>query len=143
MGFNSAFKGLKWKLSISVRRGVDWINLAEDKEKRRALLNKVMALRVPYNARNFLTSSGPVSFQERRFFMKLVNSVSYLVNYRVLISPWPDREGNKLGRMSGTRATSTTSRSKLSSSFFPARQGAEGNSHHSERNISLFPSCSG
>ena len=24
--------------------------------------------------------------------------------------------------------------------FFPARQGAEGNSHHSDRNISLFPS---
>ena len=27
--------------------------------------------------------------------------------------------------------------------FFPARQGAEGNSRHSDRNISLFPSCSG
>ena len=28
-------------------------------------------------------------------------------------------------------------------SFFPARQGAEGNSRHSDRNISLFPSWSG
>jgi len=27
--------------------------------------------------------------------------------------------------------------------FSPARQGAEGNSRHSERNISLFPSWSG
>jgi len=27
--------------------------------------------------------------------------------------------------------------------FFLARQGAEGNSHHSDRNISLFPSWSG
>jgi len=27
--------------------------------------------------------------------------------------------------------------------FFPARQGAEENSHHSDRNISLFPSWSG
>jgi len=27
--------------------------------------------------------------------------------------------------------------------FFSARQGAEGNSHHSDRNISLFPSWSG
>jgi len=44
---------------------------------------------------------------------------------------------------SGTRAISTTSRHELSSSFFPARQGAEGNSHLSERNISLFPSWSG
>jgi len=26
---------------------------------------------------------------------------------------------------------------------FPARQGAEGNSRHSDRNISLFPSWSG
>jgi len=35
-----------------------------------------------------------------------------------------------------TRAISTTSRRELSSSFlFPARQGAEGNSRHSDRNI--------
>jgi len=35
-----------------------------------------------------------------------------------------------------TRAISTTSRRELSSSFFfPARQGEEGNSRHSERNI--------
>jgi len=27
--------------------------------------------------------------------------------------------------------------------FFPARQGSEGNSRHSDRNISLFPSWSG
>jgi len=36
----------------------------------------------------------------------------------VLISPYPDQEGNKLGSMSGTRAISTTSRRELSSSFF-------------------------
>jgi len=35
----------------------------------------------------------------------------------VLVSPYPDQEGNKLGSMSGTRAISTTSRRKLSSSF--------------------------
>ena len=43
--------------------------------------------------------------------------------------------------MSGTRAISTTSRRELSSSFFPpppARQDAEGNSRHSDRNITLF-----
>ena len=35
-----------------------------------------------------------------------------------------------------TRAISTTSRRELSlSQFFPARQGAEGNSHHSDRKI--------
>jgi len=42
---------------------------------------------------------------------------------RVLISPYPDQEGNKLRSMSGTRTNSTTSWCELSSSFFPARQG--------------------
>ena len=56
----------------------------------------------------------------------------------VLISPYPHHEGNKLGSMSGTRAISTTSRRELSSSFFPARQSAEGNLRHSDRNINLF-----
>jgi len=36
----------------------------------------------------------------------------------VLISPYPDQEGKKLGSMSGTRAVSTTSRRELLSSFF-------------------------
>ena len=46
--------------------------------------------------------------------------------------------------MLGTRAISTTSRRELSSSFFfPARQGAEGNSRSSDRNNGLFPSWSG
>jgi len=57
----------------------------------------------------------------------------------VLTSPYPDQERNKLGTMSGTRAISTTSRRKLSTSFFfPARQGAVGNSRHSDRNIRFF-----
>ena len=61
----------------------------------------------------------------------------------VLISPYSDQEGNKLGSMSGTR-TISTSRRELSSSFlFPARLGAERNSRHSDRNIIMFPSWSG
>jgi len=62
----------------------------------------------------------------------------------VLLRSWPDQEGNKLGSTKGTRAISTTSRRELSSSFFfsPARQGAEENSRHSDRNIRLFPSWS-
>ena len=59
-------------------------------------------------------------------------------NTGVLISPQPDQEGNKLGNMSGTHAISTTSRRELSSIFFfPAMQGAEGNSRHSDRNLEL------
>jgi len=36
--------------------GMDWIKLALDRDRRRALVNAVMNLRVPYNAGNFLTS---------------------------------------------------------------------------------------
>ena len=42
----------------------------------------------------------------------------------MLISPYPDQEGNKLGSMAVTRAVSTISRRELSSSiFFSPLQG--------------------
>jgi hypothetical protein len=36
--------------------GIDWIEVAQDRDRWRALVNVVMNLRVPQNAGNFLTS---------------------------------------------------------------------------------------
>jgi hypothetical protein len=35
---------------------MDWIELAKDRERRRAVVNVLMNFRVPQNVRNFLTS---------------------------------------------------------------------------------------
>jgi hypothetical protein len=42
--------------------GMDWIELAQDRDRWWELVNAVMNLRIPYNAGNFLTSCKPVSF---------------------------------------------------------------------------------
>jgi len=51
--------------------GVNWFEMAQDRDRWRALVNTVMNRRVPYNAGNFLTSCKPVSFSRSTLFHAL------------------------------------------------------------------------
>jgi hypothetical protein len=52
------------KLNVQDVVGVDWIELAKNRDNFRALVNPVMNPRVPQNAGNFLTSCKPASFSK-------------------------------------------------------------------------------
>jgi hypothetical protein len=66
---------LKW-IFERLKGDIDWIDLAQDTNKCRALVNTVTNLRVPSNAGNFSSSLGRVSFSGRT----VLHGVSQLVN---------------------------------------------------------------
>jgi hypothetical protein len=47
---------LKWSLERYDGGGMDWINLAQDRDQWRALVNTIMNLQAPYNVGKFLSS---------------------------------------------------------------------------------------
>jgi len=46
-------------------RGLDWIDLAQNRDGWQAVVNAEMKIRLPLYAGKFLTSRGPVGFSER------------------------------------------------------------------------------
>ena len=58
-------------------RGVDWIDMAQDRDRWWALVTAVINFRIPYTARNFLTSRKLVSFSRKY----LLHGVNYRANY--------------------------------------------------------------
>jgi hypothetical protein len=63
----------KWKIDLTEIgwEGMDWIDLAEDRDQWRAIVNTVINLRVPLNAGKFLSGCTTGSFSGRSQLLKV------------------------------------------------------------------------
>jgi hypothetical protein len=57
--------------------GMDWIDLAHNRDGWRAVMNVVMNLLVPQNAGNFLSRRGPLSFSGRTLLHGVISVFGY------------------------------------------------------------------
>ena len=73
---------------------MDWIGLAQDRDRWRMLVSAVKNLQVPWNAGNFLTSCKPVSFSRRT----LHHGVSKYSCIRASPWCWPECRSKHFGK---------------------------------------------
>jgi hypothetical protein len=93
----------------------------------------------------------PTNFEEnlilRFIWIKRILTVLYQVehNYNVILTyRGADKSLARPGRKQARKhVRGARDFNNIETRFFPARQGTGGNSRHSDRNISLFPSWSG
>ena len=77
--------------------GTQWIELAQDRDRWRTLVNTAMNLRVPLNAGNFLTSFKPVTFSRRPLLHRVSQKViSTLLSKHSVVQQLRRDEGKQL-----------------------------------------------